>query len=147
LEILEELAKIMRFKNRQQHSSMPEVNLVPMMDVMMAVLTFFIVVSMVLTGEQLGDIDLPGAGGGEKRGKVEPLYIGLDEQGKLLLENRTINEVELASEIRAYSTKNPGGTVILQADRDLPYKQVSQLLKKMAGTMGGTRVSLAIQHQ
>ena len=39
----------MKFKRQQRSSQMPELNLVPMIDLIMTVLTFFIVVSMTLT--------------------------------------------------------------------------------------------------
>ena len=36
----------MRSRNRQTHHKPPEVNLVPMLDVLMTVLTFFIILSI-----------------------------------------------------------------------------------------------------
>ncbi|MEM6424137.1 MAG: biopolymer transporter ExbD, partial [Cyanobacteria bacterium P01_D01_bin.128] len=43
----------MRSRKQRPASRVPEVNLVPMMDVLMTVLTFFIIISMSLTGQQL----------------------------------------------------------------------------------------------
>ncbi|MBE9117144.1 biopolymer transporter ExbD [Lusitaniella coriacea LEGE 07157] len=135
----------MRFRNRQT-SSVPEVNLVPMMDVLMSVLTFFIITSMTLTGQRLGNINLPnaGSGGGAIQEKVQPLVVGLDKEGAILIDNQAISEAELAEEMQAYLAEKPDGKIVVKADRVLAYKDITQLLKKMAA-IGGDRVSLAIQ--
>jgi len=117
-----------------------------MLDVLMSVLTFFIITSMMLTGERLSNIELPGAGGGVQQEAIDPLEIGLNQQGEIVIANRTVSEEELAETMQAYLAKNPQGQVILKADRELPYEQILQLLKKM-GAIGGRRVSLAIQKQ
>ncbi|MBE9069935.1 biopolymer transporter ExbD, partial [Leptolyngbya cf. ectocarpi LEGE 11479] len=51
----------MGLKSRHQRSGIPEVNLVPMMDVLMTVLTFFVIISMELSGVQIFGVSLPQA--------------------------------------------------------------------------------------
>ncbi|MEW6493379.1 MAG: biopolymer transporter ExbD [Cyanobacteriota bacterium] len=143
----------MRFRNRQQNSSTPEVNLVPMMDVMMSVLTFFIITSMSFTGQRLGNINLPGlpgtqTGAGEQADQTaqESLDIGLNRQGEILLDNQVITVDQLAEKMRSFLAQNPQGTVVLKADRELPYEQVTKLLQEMS-KIGGSRVSLAIERR
>ena len=134
----------MRFKSRQKASSVPEVNLVPMMDVLMSVLTFFIITSMTLTSQRLGNISLPGAEAGVSEQKApKQLVVGLNKQGQILLDNKTTTRVQLAIEMRSFLKENPQGAVVLKADRDLTYQDVMQLLKEM-GDVGGDRVSLSI---
>jgi biopolymer transport protein ExbD len=135
----------MRFKSNR-HSGMPEINLVPMMDVLMTVLTFFIIVSMTLNG-QVVDVFLPKA---EKPGEEEgdksaaPLVIGLNEDQEILLDNKPASADEMVKQMQAYFKENPEGVVMLKADRSLTYKDVSQLLKQMRD-VGGGRVSLGIE--
>ncbi|NEP12222.1 MAG: biopolymer transporter ExbD [Symploca sp. SIO1A3] len=134
----------MRFKNQQQGSSVPEVNLIPLLDVLMSVLTFFIIASMSLTSQKLANISLPGAGAGMNEQKTpEQLIVGLDKQGKLLLKGETINSAKLAKEMGSFLAEHPQGAVILKADRELPYQEVVKVLKEM-GKLGGNRVSLSI---
>lgn len=124
---------------------MPQINLVPMLDVLMSVLTFFILTSMVLTGQRLSDIILPGTQSGAKQKEEKPLIIGLDKQGKIAIEdNKAASPADLEKTMNAYLEKNPGGTVILKADRELSYQNVDRLLKEMA-KIGGENVSLAIE--
>ncbi|MGQ4646107.1 biopolymer transporter ExbD [Lyngbya aestuarii] len=134
----------MGFKNQHKGSSMPEVNLVPMMDVLMSVLTFFIITSMTLTSQKLGNISLPGAEAGVSEQKApKQLVVGLNKQDQLILENKKVTSVELALKMRSFLTENPEGAVVLKADRELPYQEVMEVLQEM-GNIGGDRVSLSI---
>jgi biopolymer transport protein ExbD len=137
----------MRFKSQQKSSQMPEVNLVPMMDVIMTILTFFIIVSMTLTNKQNAvNVTLPSTGSGLSEQKSpDPLVVTIDPQGQLFLAKDAINEAQLVQPMQAYLQKNPQGAVVLNADRKLPYEKVVQVLGKMRD-IGGDRVSLAINN-
>ena len=137
----------MRFKTQRKSSQMPEINLVPMMDVIMTVLTFFIIVSMTLTNRQNAvNVTLPSAGNGASEQKTpDPLVVSLNPQGQLYLGNQPISEAQLVQPMQAYLQKNPNGAVVLNADRKLPYEKVVQLLGKLRD-IGGDRVSLAIEN-
>jgi len=139
----------MAFRKRQG-SSMPEVNLVPMMDVLMTVLTFFIIISMTLRGQQLANIELPGVAEQTDSDAVETLddrvpalVVGLNLEGQLLIDNQTITVEELAEAMADHYTEHADGIVLLKADRGLSFREVSQVLKTMRD-IGGDRVSLAI---
>jgi len=140
----------MRSKRHQQNSQIPEVNLVPMMDVLMTVLTFFIIISMTLTGQQIVNVRLPREVTGadeevsEQLATLEALYVGLDKNGNLVLDNETITFSQLAQKTRRYFSTNPDGKLILKADRELSYAEVSTLLTDLR-EIGGNRVSLAVE--
>jgi biopolymer transport protein ExbD len=137
----------MRFKSKQKTSQMPELNLVPMMDVILTILTFFIIVSMTLTNRQNAvNVTLPSAGSGLSEQKApDPLVVSISPQGQLFLGKEQITEAQLVQPMQAYLQKNPQGAVVLNADRKLPYEQVVQVLGKMRD-IGGDRVSLAINN-
>ncbi|MBW4523298.1 MAG: biopolymer transporter ExbD [Scytolyngbya sp. HA4215-MV1] len=135
----------MKFKSQHKGSDMPELNLVPMMDVIMVILTFFIIVSMTLTNFQAVDVPLPSSDAGVSKEKpVEPLIVGLNRQGRILLENQTLTDAQLAQRMVTYIEKNPKGTIVLKADKDITYEKVVRLLGTMRD-VGGDRVSLAIE--
>jgi biopolymer transport protein ExbD len=124
---------------------MPEVNLVPMMDVIMTILTFFIIVSMTLTNFQSIDISLPSSQSGANNTKpTDPLIVGLNRQGQILLQDKVCDRACLTQQVATYLQQNPKGTVVLKADQEIPYKQVAQILGALK-EMGGDRVSLAIE--
>jgi len=134
----------MRFKSQQHGSQMPEVNLVPMMDVIMTILTFFIIVSMTLTNFQAVEVPLPSTDKGISKEKPpEPLIIGMNKQGQILLNNQTMSDTQMAQQIVNYLEKNPKGSVVLKADKGLQYEKIVQVLGTLRD-VGGDRVSLAV---
>lgn len=134
----------LRSRRQAKNTQMPDVNLVPMMDVIMTILTFFIIVSMTLSNQKALNIPLPRADqGGSEMKLPDPMVVGLNLQGQVLLEGKFASDAELAQRMQAYLTKHPQGAVILKADRKVSYEQVAKLLGKMQ-EIGGERVSLAI---
>ena len=137
-------------RRRQVNSQIPEVNLVPMMDVLMTVLTFFIIISMGLTGQQLLNVRLPQSVPGDgaveeaQATPTEALVVGLDKDGNLVLENEPIAFNQLSPRVRAYFAQNPNGKLVLKADRELTYSDVAALLTDLRA-IGGNRVSLAVE--
>jgi biopolymer transport protein ExbD len=143
----------MKFKSQNRSSQMPEVNLIPMMDVIMTILTFFIIVSMTLTNSTGSvKVQLPGSGQGASSGKhqkVEPQVIKIDGQGKLYLIQDSQKEIpvtieQIEPQVRTYLQQNAKGMVLINADRTLPYDNVIQVLMKLKA-VGGDRVSLGVR--
>lgn len=115
----------------------------------MVVLTFFIIISMTLTGQQIANVQIPqtdGAGVKTSNQNKQTLVIGLTSDNQIVLENQPIDTNQLAAAMQTFLTKTPDGVVLLKADRGLDYSKVVQLLKTMRD-IGGDRVSLAIQQQ
>ena len=136
----------MKFRGQHQGSQMPDLNLVPLMDVIMTILIYFIIVSMTLTNFESVDVRLPGVGGPAKSSAVptDPLVVGLNRQGQILVNSTVVSPDELASSVTQYLSKKPQGVVILKADRAVPYEGVVTLLSSLQ-RLGGDRVSLAIE--
>ncbi|NEQ27777.1 MAG: biopolymer transporter ExbD [Microcoleus sp. SIO2G3] len=138
----------MPFRNRKPNSQVPEVNLVPMMDVLMTVLTFFIIISMTLTGTQIPNIFLPEAertGGQTAESETaQALVVGLNEQRQIIIDGQPIDQAQLTQQMQAFLSENPEGIVLLKADRSLTYRDVAGLLRTMRD-IGGSRVSLGIE--
>ncbi len=124
---------------------MPEINLVPMMDVIMTILTFFIIVSMTLTNFQSVDANLPSADkGSSTETPVDPLVIGVTKTGQVEINQGAVTEAQMGEQVVSYFQKNPKGTIILKADKSLPYERVVKTLGVLRD-VGGDRVSLAIE--
>jgi biopolymer transport protein ExbD len=135
----------MRFKSQQQEPEVPEIELVPMMDVLMAVLTFFILISMTLTNQQQGvSVQLPRIDRGSKVSSSSTLLlVELTQQAEIKVTNQLVSEAQLIQKVQTFLSEQTTGTILLKADRKLPYEQVVQLLAKLRD-VGGDRVSLAV---
>lgn len=135
----------MRFKRQQRPGQIPEVNLVPMLDVLMVVLTFFIIVSMTLTTQQGLEVQLP-SNVDQPTAEPEPelARVELNAEGEILFDSEPATKEQLAAQVKTFLQANPEGYVVMQADEKLPYEQVVTLLGEMKQA-GGERVSLAIE--
>ena len=133
---------------RRRPSRIPEVNLVPMMDVLMTVLIFFVIISMGLTGVQINGVTLPKsvdtASEGVADDEVAPLVIGLTADSVLIFEGEPTTLRALSPMVKDYFVDNPNGSLMLKADRNLPYDDIAQLLSDLR-KIGGRRVSLAVE--
>jgi biopolymer transport protein ExbD len=129
---------------------MPEINLVPMIDVLTTILTFFVVISMTLTaGQTVLNVNLPKT---DKDGTAqqaqtdkqpEPMIVGINETGEVVLQNKPVDFAELQAQTNAYFEKSPQGNVVLKADRKTPYEKLAQVLEKVR-QIGGDRIALAV---
>ncbi|WP_107669272.1 biopolymer transporter ExbD [Cyanothece sp. BG0011] len=140
----------MRFKNQKSQQSIPSINLIPMLNVMMSVLAFFVLVSMNLTTSPQGvKVELPS--------DEETAETSMDTESKNLIvtlksdDSFTINQYEQRIEtveqlkiiVQDYLMKQKTGTVLLMADKTVSYKQVIEILIQLK-QLEKERVSLAI---
>jgi biopolymer transport protein ExbD len=124
---------------------MPEVNMIPMMGVMLVVLAFFVFVSMTLRNQEGADVPLPAlAEGGTPIKSSRPFIVALNEQGQILVDGQPLTETQLADRMVAFLNENPEGSILLKASRDLPYEKVVTLLQTMRD-VGGPSVALAVE--
>ncbi|HEY9881233.1 MAG TPA: biopolymer transporter ExbD [Leptolyngbyaceae cyanobacterium] len=136
----------MRFKARR-NSQVPMVNLVPMMDVLLTVLTFFIIVSMTLGTEQLVDVQLPPEqpeNAPSSAVPADPFIVEMGRNGELELNGQSTDLEMVKGQMEAYLSRDPKNVVFILPSQDLPYEQVMQFLGEMR-EIGGDRVSLAIE--
>lgn len=142
----------MGYGRRNQPTPMIEVNLIPMMDVLMAVLTFFIVISMTLsTGQNVIGVNLPQTDTGAKPSAPdsktpEPLMVGMNKQGQIIIQNKTIEPAQLNTQLQTYLQKSPNGVIVFQADKTLTYEKLARVLGQIRA-IGGDRVALAVDAQ
>jgi biopolymer transport protein ExbD len=135
----------MRFK--QQHSSkLPQVDLIPMLNVMMGILAFFVMITMTLGSEKLIDVQLPADQQDATPPPLpaDPFIVELVSDNEVRLNGQPIDLEALKGQMEAYLSRNPDNIIFLLPNQDLPYEQVMQFLGEMRN-VGGSRVSLAIE--
>jgi biopolymer transport protein ExbD len=141
----------MSTRNRRRRASnrIPEVNLIPMIDVLMVVLVFFVLMSMAPTTGQVNGVTLPNSvgdgGGGSQEVKEKPFVIGLDTDKTLILDGEPASLEVLAPAIEAYFKETPEGSIMLKADRTLRYEDISAVLSELRNLIGDRSVSLAVE--
>ncbi len=117
------------------------IEIVPMIDVIFCILTFFILAAVGFSRQQAISLNLPKAVTGTPQMR-EILVVSLDNQGQLYLEKQPVSQVQLYSAIKNYHSLNPTGLMVLHASQDVRYSQVIEVLD-MLKEVGGDRVALA----
>jgi biopolymer transport protein TolR len=124
---------------RQRYKPMSEINVTPMVDVMLVLLVIFMVAAPLLT---VGvPVDLPQSKAPAITEQKEPLVITVNAEGKLFLQNGTIEDDELVPRLEAITKNNPQADIYVRGDRAINYGRVMEVMG-MVSAAGFTKVSL-----
>jgi biopolymer transport protein TolR len=125
---------------RSHYQPMAAINVTPMVDVMLVLLVIFMVTAPLLT---VGvPVDLPQTKAPAITEPKEPLVITVDAQGKIYLQNASIdNDDELAPKLTAITNHNPDATIYVRGDRTINYGRILEVMG-LVGSAGFTKVSL-----
>ncbi|MGF1602758.1 MAG: ExbD/TolR family protein [Thermosynechococcaceae cyanobacterium] len=134
--------------NRQE-SSIPEINLIPMLNVMMGILAFFVMITMTLSKQKSLEVQLPQEGAGQNQSislaeLKNQFVIDLDAAGQASQEKRPLSSEELLAQVRQYLSDNPKGIVFVKPDPKLSYEGMMEKFDHLRG-VGGDRISLVIE--
>ena len=116
-----------RGRRRHKSQAMAEINITPMVDVMLVLLIIFMVAAPLLT---VGvPVELPKtAAGALPTEQEEPLTITLAADGRLLIQTTETAGEELIPKLRAIATERVDDKVFLRADGSIPYARVMQVM-------------------
>jgi len=117
------------------------IELLPLIDVVFCILTFFILAALQLTRQQAINVDLPRAGTGETQ-MQKMLIVGVDAAGDTYIDQQRVNSQQMQRSLRRFLRWNPSGLVVLYAPKNARYNDVVQVLDELRA-IGGDRVALA----
>ncbi|WP_016953265.1 biopolymer transporter ExbD [Anabaena sp. PCC 7108] len=125
-----------------------QIQIIPLIDVVFCILTFFLLAALQFTRQQAINVDLPKASTGttsaassQKSSNILPVTI--DAVGQIYIEKDPIRREELEARLKQYVQTNPDGILVLNASRTATYNDVIQTLDLLR-QVGGNRVSLGI---
>ena len=117
------------------------IELVPLIDVIFCILTFFLLASLQLTRQQAINVDLPKAKTGQTQMR-EMLIVSIDDFGQTYIDQLPVNYQQLDQNLKTFQSKNPAGLMVLYAPQNARYAKVVEVLDKLR-EVGGDRVALA----
>jgi biopolymer transport protein TolR len=124
---------------RQRYKPMADINVTPMVDVMLVLLVIFMVAAPLLT---VGvPVDLPQTKAPAINEQKEPLVISVNAEGKLFLQNTEVGDDELVPRLQAITKNNPDADIYVRGDRAINYGRVMEVMG-MVASAGFSKVSL-----
>ena len=116
---------------------MAEINMVPLIDVMLVLLIIFIVTAPLLT--HAVKLDLPKASSTPNITKRENIQLAIDGEGRLYWNGELQSRPQLVEHLRTASKLDPQPEIHLRADRTTQYQSIAEVLADAAGA-GLTRI-------
>jgi biopolymer transport protein TolR len=131
---------------RHRQRVMSEINVTPMVDVMLVLLIIFMVSAPLLT---VGvPIDLPQSQAKTLDQDKEPLTVSVNEKGQIFLQNAEIKSDDLVAKLQAVAQAR-GGTearVFVRGDKKVDYGSMMQVMGRLSGA-GFHRVALVTEFE
>lgn len=122
----------------------PQINIVPMIDVIFAVLTFFIMSSLFLTRSEGLPVSLPGAESSEVQ-EEQQLIVTISADGQLALNQEPMDLSSIATRIEeTLTTTTPTPLVVLNADENVNHGSVVTVMDRLR-QIPGARLAIATQ--
>ncbi|MDO8207728.1 MAG: biopolymer transporter ExbD [Gallionella sp.] len=126
----------------------PEINLIPMIDVLLVILIFLMVTTSYAKYSEL-QINLPQAGGEASASQVQPITVAIDATAHYAINNSGLNFTDIAA--LAASLKKAAGaqtdpTIVINADAKTPHQAVINVMEA-ARQAGFGRITFATQNE
>lgn len=122
----------------------PQINIVPMIDVIFAILTFFIMSTLFLSRTEGLPVNLPKASTGESQEQTK-IVITINDRGDLALNKKTIQLEYLEPNIRQLMGRNNQALVIINADKKVEHGRVVSIMDRVRD-IEGAKLAIATQH-
>ncbi len=127
-----------RGSSRRQ-SPMSEINVTPMVDVMLVLLIIFMVAAPLLTAGV--PVNLPQSKAAPLNEKIEPLAITIKADGQVFIQDTAVAVEELAARLQAITENKPDTRIYVRGDHSLDYGRVMEVMGLITSA-GFTKVAL-----
>ena len=127
------------FAARRKYSPMADINVTPMVDVMLVLLVIFMVTAPLLT---VGvPVDLPKTKAAAMNNEDKPLVVSVKKDGSIFLQDTAIEIDSLGPRLEAIIANKPDTTVYVRADKDINYGLFAEVLAELQSN-GITKIGL-----
>ena len=112
----------MAFDPGQRGSLVSQINVTPLVDVMLVLLIIFMVTAPII--QQGVEVDLPKVKAASLPGKEQPFIVSITRSRELYLNDTRMTAAELTTKMAAIAAERPDREVFIRADADVPYSDV-----------------------
>jgi biopolymer transport protein TolR len=119
-----------RGRRRGRTQPMSEINVTPLVDVMLVLLIIFMVAAPLLT---VGvPIDLPETAAKPMEGQTDPINISVDAEGRIFLQDNEIPFDEVVPKLQAIAKNGVEDRIYVRGDRDADYGTVMRVMARIS---------------
>ncbi|HEX7642342.1 MAG TPA: biopolymer transporter ExbD [Burkholderiaceae bacterium] len=130
------------FSDNNHNAPMAEINVTPMVDVMLVLLAIFIITAPLFT--HAIKLDLPSAAAGPAPEKPETVTVSIDSEGQIYWDKEALTEPQLAARLLDAGKKTPQPELQLRADKATRYEVIAKVMAD-AQTGGLTRMGFVTE--
>ncbi|MEI7465051.1 MAG: biopolymer transporter ExbD [Burkholderiales bacterium] len=105
---------------------MSDINMTPLIDVMLVLLVIFMITAPLMTSSL--KLDLPKSDAAQPSDTPTFIAVSIDASGRLFLADQEIDATALAQRVAELAQANPQTEVQLRADQAVPYGRVAELI-------------------
>lgn len=129
---------------RRLESDQPlQINVVPLIDVLFALLTFFVLSTLVLTRSEGLPVNLPKAATAKSQTQTR-VTVTINPQGTLALNRKPIQLDALEDQVRELMAANQQAVVVINADERVDHGQVIAVMDRVR-RIEGAKLAIATQ--
>jgi biopolymer transport protein ExbD/biopolymer transport protein TolR len=115
-----------RLERRSGPTPMSDINMTPLIDVMLVLLVIFMITAPLMSSSL--KLDLPRAEGGTPNEAPQFISVALDPQGQLFFGEEALDPAAFALRVVEAARRNPKTEVQLRADKGVPYGRVAEVI-------------------
>jgi biopolymer transport protein TolR len=124
---------------RKKNQLMSEINVTPLVDVMLVLLVIFMITApMMISGI---NVDLPDTRSAPLKGHDEPLTVSIDKNGDIYIVDTKIAENELVDKLKAITEAKMDTRIFVRGDRSLSYGKIMSVVGEI-NAAGFSKVAL-----
>jgi biopolymer transport protein TolR len=124
---------------RNRYRPLAEINVTPMVDVMLVLLIIFMVTAPLMTSGV--SVDLPKTNAQPLNSDSAPLTVSIKADGSIFLQEEPIDISAIVEKLQALAKDNPERRIFVRGDKDLAYGRIMEVMGTI--TQGGfTKVAL-----
>ncbi len=125
------------FSNPGGQQPTAEINMIPLIDVMLVLLVVFIITAPLLT--QTVKVDLPVTSSQPSDLKPEAIQLAIKADGSVFWNGKRLDQTTWRAQMARAAARTPQPQIQLRADSDLAYRHVARIMAD-AATAGLTRI-------
>jgi biopolymer transport protein TolR len=110
-------------------TSLAEINVTPLVDVMLVLLIVFMVSAPLM--QQGVEVNLPKANGSPIQQSEEPVVISIQKDKSIIYNHKTYNPQTLSTKLTSLAQSKPNTQILVQADEQVDYGVVAKVMSAL----------------